>query len=91
MNKLELAHTYAMEMASQGIKLSSCVLLGWRYAEAMLAEDEKRKDKSLPEVLKYPEFDVMIDYPDGAQVFYKGELISAHFAKILHEREVLKK
>lgn len=42
MNKLEMAHEYAMEMARQGITLKSCLQLGWKYADAMQAEEDKR-------------------------------------------------
>ena len=42
MDKLKLAHEYALEMAKQGIPLRSCLGLGWKYADAMQAEAEKR-------------------------------------------------
>ena len=42
MDKLKLAHDYALEMAKQGIPLKSCKELGWKYADAMQAEAEKR-------------------------------------------------
>ena len=43
MDKLILAHDYALEMAKQGIPLKSCKELGWKYADAMQAEVDKRK------------------------------------------------
>jgi len=42
MDKMKLAHEYALEMAKQGIPLKSCKELGWKYADAMQAEAEKR-------------------------------------------------
>lgn len=52
MDKLTLAHEYALEMAKQGIPLKSCKELGWKYADAMQAEAEKRKPSGLPEALR---------------------------------------
>lgn len=40
--KTKMAHEYAIEMAKQGIPLRSCKELGWKYADAMEAEAEKR-------------------------------------------------
>lgn len=51
MDKLQLAHEYALEMAKQGIPLKSCLELGWKYADAMQAEADKRERKESPEVL----------------------------------------
>ena len=51
MDKMKLAHEYALEMAKQGIPLKSCKELGWKYADAMQAEAEKREDKTRPDVL----------------------------------------
>ena len=59
MDKMKLAHEYALEMAKQGISLKSCKELGWKYADAMQAEAEKREDKTRPDVL----FDV--ERPNG--------------------------
>lgn len=42
MDKLTMAHEYALEMAKQGIPLKSCKELGWKYADTMQAEAEKR-------------------------------------------------
>lgn len=61
MDKLKLAHDYALEMAKQGIPLKSCLELGWKYADAMQAESEKRnkaeaaqKRKEMRELLNAP-------------------------------------
>ena len=51
MDKLKLAHEYALEMAKQGIPLKSCKELGWKYADAMQAEADKREDKTRPKAL----------------------------------------
>ena len=51
MDKLKLAHDYAMEMAKQGVPLKSCKELGWKYADAMQSKAEKRVNKDRPEVL----------------------------------------
>ena len=45
MDKLKLAHEYALEMAKQGIPLKSCKELGWKYADAMQAEAKKREQE----------------------------------------------
>ena len=55
MDKLTMAHEYAIEMAKQGIPLKSCKELGWKYADAMQAEADKRKEKGFPEAIKFPE------------------------------------
>ena len=61
MDKLQLAHDYAMEMAKQGVPLKSCKELGWKYADAMQSEAEKRnkaeaeqKRKEMREMLNAP-------------------------------------
>lgn len=61
MDKLQMAHEYALEMAKQGIPLKSCKELGWKYADAMQAEAEKRnkaeaeqKRKEMREMLNAP-------------------------------------
>lgn len=61
MDKLQMAHDYALEMAKQGIPLKSCKELGWKYADAMQAEAEKRnkaeaeqKRKEMREMLSAP-------------------------------------
>ena len=51
MDKLKLAHDYALEMAKQGIALKSCKELGWKYADAMQSEAEKHVSKDRPEAL----------------------------------------
>ena len=45
MDKLKMAHDYALEMAKQGIPLKSCKELGWKYADAMQAEAKKREQE----------------------------------------------
>lgn len=45
MDKMKMAHEYALEMAKQGIPLKSCKELGWKYADAMQAEAEKREQQ----------------------------------------------
>lgn len=52
MDKLKMAHDYAIEMAKQGITLKSCLVLGWKYADAMQAEAEKREPKGFPEEIE---------------------------------------
>ena len=61
MDKLTMAHEYALEMAKQGIPLKSCLELGWKYADAMQAEADNRnkaeaeqKRKAIHEVLNMP-------------------------------------
>ena len=61
MDKLKLAHEYALEMAKQGMPLRSCLGLGWKYADAMQAEADKRnkaeaeqKRKEVREMLNAP-------------------------------------
>lgn len=54
MNKLELAHDYVKVLLTQNVSrtVGEITILAFALAEAVLTEDEKRKDKSLPEVLK---------------------------------------
>lgn len=61
MDKLTMAHEYALEMAKQGISLKSCKELGWKYADAMQAEADERnkaeaeqKRKEMREMLNAP-------------------------------------
>lgn len=58
MDKLQMAHEYALEMAKQGIPLKSCLGLGWKYADAMQAEADKRVNKERPKVLFEPKCEV---------------------------------
>ncbi|AID17927.1 hypothetical protein AVT64_gp50 [Acinetobacter phage YMC11/12/R2315] len=67
MNKLELAHEYSKVLLTkfETITVDQIVDVSFSLAELMLAEDEKRKDKSRPEVLEEFEIDwrmVPIDY-----------------------------
>lgn len=53
MNKLELAHEWAKLIGPEtNLPLDILVDNCFDYAEAMLAEDEKRKGKGLPEALQ---------------------------------------
>lgn len=58
MDKMKLAHEYALEMAKQGIPLKSCKELGWKYADAMQAEADKRNNVERPIVLLDPKCEV---------------------------------
>lgn len=75
MNKLELAHEYAMlHMANPQYKyVDDLEMVEWAfdYAEAMLAENEKRKDKSRPDVLEEWQPD-WSQAPDGFDWFCVG-------------------
>lgn len=54
MDKLKLAHEYAlkqMESLSENSTMQSVVSVAWKYADAMQAEADKRKDKTRPDVL----------------------------------------
>ena len=59
---MKLAHEYALEMAKQGIPLKSCKELGWKYADAMQAEAEKRKKAEAEQ--KRKEIREMINAPN---------------------------
>lgn len=50
MDKLKLAHDYFMKHGDQNTPILS-VELAWEYADMMLAEQEKRTDKTRPDVL----------------------------------------
>ncbi|AMD43219.2 hypothetical protein BI012_gp63 [Acinetobacter phage LZ35] len=53
MNKLELAHEWAKSIGAEtNLPLDILVDTCFDYAEALLAENEKRKDKSRSEVLE---------------------------------------
>lgn len=53
MDKLTLAHEYAKAVTPYvELPMDKFVDLCFSYAEAMLAEEEKRKDKSRPVVFK---------------------------------------
>lgn len=80
MNKLELAHDYAKIMLKISAEsgdlfltntdeiVKSIVSSSFNFAEAMLAENEKRKDKSRPEVLEEIEID-WSNIPEWANFF----------------------
>jgi hypothetical protein len=100
MNKLELAHDYAKIMLKISAEsgdlfltntdeiVKSIVSSSFNFAEEMLAENEKREDKSRPEVLIYPEFDITVNYPDYAEVKFNGYIMKAGMAKILFNNMV---
>ena len=54
MNKLKLAHDWAMKHIQEGWDINYDVLVveAWQYADAMQAEAEKRKPSGLPEALR---------------------------------------
>lgn len=54
MDKLKLAHDWAMQSIDTGYVCETETLVSeaWQYADAMQAEAEKREDKTRPEVLK---------------------------------------
>lgn len=53
MDKLKLAHEYAMKHIQEGWDINYDVLVvdAWQYADAMQAEAEKRVNKERPEAL----------------------------------------
>jgi len=81
--KLEMAHEYAMQhLKNSGGKITmhSLCSFAWQYADAMMAEADKRKPKeprethkNLAEFKMHPEYNASIDYPSDAWVMYKGE------------------
>lgn len=55
MDKLKLAHEWAMKIIEGNMRAadaSDLVERAWQYADAMQAEDDKRKPSGLPEALK---------------------------------------
>ena len=63
MNKLEMAHQMAIAIQSSE-PMTDMVLLSslcFSYADAMFAEFEKRKDKTLPDVLWQPDWSLAHD------------------------------
>lgn len=93
MNKLELAHDYAKIMLSKFVSekfsympeliLENISESAFNLAEAMLAEYEKRKDKSLPEALQ-DEF--VIDW-DGVSDRYDYWVMDKDGRCFWYERE----
>lgn len=69
MNKLELAHEFMLAMVEAGCSDGPELLeRAWQYADAMIAEKEKRQDKSRPEVLD--DFDIdWSNIPEWANFF----------------------
>ena len=52
MDKLTMAHEMALKIAESGVSVDICAGLGWRYADAMQAEADKRKPSGLPDALQ---------------------------------------
>ena len=64
MNKLQMAHQMAIAIQSTE-PMTDMVLLSslcFSYADAMFAEVEKRKDKTLPDVLWQPDWSLAPDW-----------------------------
>ena len=53
MDKLKLAHEFAMQLIKAGAtnKTADIIKFGWEYADAMQAEAEERVNKERPEAL----------------------------------------
>lgn len=92
MNKIEMAHDYAKELLGGGKNLTPdnadlyiefIPKFCFGLAEAMLAEDEKRKDKGLPEALQ-DEF--VIDW-DGVSDRYDYWVMDKDGRCFWYERE----
>ena len=54
MNKLQMAHEYAMEHVQEGFDINYDVLVveAWQYADAMQSEADKREPSGFPNVLR---------------------------------------
>ena len=54
MNKLQMAHEYAMKHVEEGFDINYDVLVveAWKYADAMQAEADKREPSGFPNVLR---------------------------------------
>ncbi|RZG74749.1 hypothetical protein [Acinetobacter sp. WCHAc060025] len=50
MDKLTMAHEMALKIAESGVSVDICAGLGWRYADAMQAEADKRQG-GVPEAI----------------------------------------
>lgn len=50
MDKLTMAHEMALKIAESGVSVDICAGLGWRYADAMQAEVDKRQG-GVPEAI----------------------------------------
>lgn len=72
MNKLELAHEYAKVLLQQPVTrtIGEVVSISFGLAEEMLAENEKREDKSRPEVLDewQPDWSQAPDWADKWEI-----------------------
>lgn len=60
MDKLKLAHDWAMQSIDTGYVCETETLVSeaWKYADAMQAEAEKHESKERPKVLFEPKFEV---------------------------------
>lgn len=54
MDKLTMAHEMALKIAESGVSVDICAGLGWRYADAMQAEVDKRQG-GVPEAISEAE------------------------------------
>ena len=52
MDKLTMAHEYAMKHGRNNSWMESDVIDAWKYADAMQAEADKRKVSGIPDVLR---------------------------------------
>ncbi|WP_111860683.1 hypothetical protein [Acinetobacter sp. CFCC 10889] len=50
MDKLTMAHEMALKIAESGVSVDICAGLGWRYADAMQAEADKRTSQKRAEL-----------------------------------------
>lgn len=51
MDKMKLAHDWAIELLRTGDHSDDIISCAWRYADAMQAEADERNNKESPEVL----------------------------------------
>ena len=52
MDKMKLAHEWAIELLRAGDNSDDVISCEWRYADAMCAEAEKRKPSGFPDALR---------------------------------------
>ena len=74
MDKMKLAHDYAMKHIQEGWDINYDVIVvdAWQYADAMQAEADKRKPSGLPEALKEEWQPDWSQAPDGYNWFCVG-------------------
>ena len=85
MDKLQMAHDYAMQLVASpdyddDMSLVDFVAHVWKYADAMQAEEDKRKPSGLPEALCEVDWSQAPDdathyviFADGLAYWYKSE------------------